>query len=176
MRVISGKYKGKKLKCLEGLKTRPTLDRVKESLFNIIQFEIEGKCVLDLFAGSGQLGIECLSRGALKADFCEADKNAYAVLKANLTNIENAYTYNLDYKNFLLFHNKDNYDIIFIDPPFGEDLYSDAIVKALTVLNDGGQIICESGLDHSFDNYTNLVKTEKTYGSVKLTFLKLERV
>ena len=84
MRVITGKARGTTLKTLEGVSVRPTTDRVKEAVFSIIQFEIEGRRVLDLFAGSGQLGIEALSRGAESAVFVDADKNSVRVVKENL--------------------------------------------------------------------------------------------
>ena len=86
MRVISGKARGKKLVSLEGINTRPTLDRVKEALFNIIQFDIPGKKVLDLFAGSGALGIEAISRGAETATFCDNSIDAIQVIKTNIEN------------------------------------------------------------------------------------------
>lgn len=177
MRVISGKYRGKNLKCLKGLKTRPTLGRVKESLFNIIQFEISGKNALDLFAGSGQLGIEALSRGAKNADFCEADKQAFLVLQSNFNGIFGNYRlFNIDYKNFL--ENLDNqkkYDIIFIDPPFDKNLYTDAITRALPFLNKDGQIICESAKDYVFDSFDKLTcNLEKVYGQTKLSFFKFK--
>lgn len=173
LRIISGKFKGKKLKCLEGLKTRPTLDRVKESLFNVIQFQIEGKTVLDLFAGSGQLGIEAVSRGAAAADFIEADKKAFLILKENLDGLENCRAINSDYKVFLKNLQKaQKYDIIFIDPPFGEDLYNDAVFLSLNVINKNGVIICESGKEHKFENFVDLIYAEKIYGNIKLTFIK----
>lgn len=173
MRVISGKNKGKKLKCVEGLKTRPTLDRIKESLFNVIQFKIEGKKVLDLFAGSGQLGIEALSRGALSADFCEIDKQAFEILQSNLTGMQNHRIFNCGYKTFFkTLQTEEKYDIIFIDPPFGEDLYSEAIISSLKALHNGGIIICESDKNYEFQDFYSLIKTEKVYGKIKLTFLE----
>ena len=87
MRVITGSARGRKLKTLEGTDLRPTTDKVKESMFNILQFCIEGRRVLDLFAGSGQLGIEALSRGAESATFVDASKNAVAVVKQNLQTV-----------------------------------------------------------------------------------------
>ena len=89
MRVISGNSRGKKLVALEGLNTRPTLDRVKEALFNIIQFNIENTNVLDLFAGSGALGIEALSRGANTATFCDNAYDAIQIIKKNIANTKN---------------------------------------------------------------------------------------
>lgn len=175
MRIIAGKFKGKKLKSLKGLKTRPTLDRVKESLFNIIQFEIEDKTVLDLFAGTGQLGIEALSRGAKFTDFIEADKNTFKILQENLKGLENCRAHNLDCKVFLKnLQNSIKYDIIFIDPPYGEDLYFGAVNLCLPVLNKGGVIICESDKNCEIENFDSLSKTEKIYGNVKLTFLRNE--
>ena len=177
MRVISGRYKGKILKCYEGLTTRPTIDRVKESLFNIIQFKIDQNAVLDLFAGSGQLGLECLSRGALYADFCEVDKKAFEILKSNLKDIENCKIFNTDYKNFIKgLKLTEKYDIIFIDPPFSENLYTSAINLIKPFLDNKGIIVCESSSDYSFESFDNLeLFDQRKYGRTMLSFFKKEQ-
>ena len=133
MRVISGIARGTKISSIESLATRPTLDRVKESLFNILQNDIKNKVMLDLFAGSGALGIEALSRGAKKAYFCDNSKEAIKVLKQNLEKtklIKNAIIINKDYK-LALKEIKEKIDIIFLDPPYKLDLAVKSIKELL---------------------------------------------
>ena len=114
MRIISGKARGTKLYTLEGTNTRPTLDRVKESIFNIIQNEIEDATVLDLFAGSGAIGLECLSRGAKKAVLCDKSKEAIQIIKRNIEKThmeEKAQIINADYENCLEKLKNEQFDI-----------------------------------------------------------------
>ena len=121
MRIISGKAKGTKLSTLEGNETRPTLDRVKESVFNIIQNEISGSIFLDLFSGSGAIGLEAASRGATKTIMCEKSKDAINIIKRNIekTHLEKEVTlYEGDYENILATKIKEKLDIIYIDPPY----------------------------------------------------------
>ena len=121
MRIISGKAKGTKLYTLEGNETRPTLDRVKESVFNIIQNEISGSIFLDLFSGSGAIGLEAASRGATKTIMCEKSKDAINIIKRNIekTHLEKEVTlYEGDYENILATKIKEKLDIIYIDPPY----------------------------------------------------------
>ena len=121
MRVITGSAKGRKLKELQGRETRPTTDRVKEGLFNIIQFDIEGRRVLDLFAGTGQLGIECLSRGADRCTFVDLRKEAAALIRENLTWCalqERAQVIQGDYLAYLT-RCGETFDLILLDPPYG---------------------------------------------------------
>src|SRR5574344_2016770 len=118
MRVISGTAKGTKLNSIEELTTRPTLDRVKESLFNILQDSVRNQTVLDLFAGSGALGIEALSRGASKAYFCDLNDEAIKFIKQNLEKTKltsNAIVVKKDYKSFIDSTNE-KFDLIFLDP------------------------------------------------------------
>ena len=124
MRVITGKARGKRLKELPGLDTRPTTDRVKEGLFNVIQFDIEGRRVLDLFAGTGQLGIECLSRGASYCDFVDVSRTAAAIVRENLktTGLEGqASVHQRDYSAFVQTARNQKYGLIFLDPPYAEE-------------------------------------------------------
>ena len=125
MRVITGTAKGRKLKTLEGENVRPTIERVKEAVFSIIQFEIEGRRVLDLFAGSGQLGIEALSRSAASAVFIDADKAAVAVVKENLEVSKLADKATVMQTDALAFLQTSNltFDIAFLDPPYGMACY-----------------------------------------------------
>ena len=124
MRVISGTARGTKLKTIENISTRPTLDRVKEALFNILQDKLKDSVVLDLFAGSGALGIEALSRGAKKAYFCDKNPEAIKVIKDNLNKtrfIDKAIIFNCDYINAIRKINEE-LSIVFLDPPYKFDL------------------------------------------------------
>ena len=153
MRIISGSARGRKLKEPQGLDTRPTTDKVKESLFNIIQFELEGRRVLDLFAGTGQMGIECLSRGAVSAVFVDRRKDAAQLVKKNLdlTNLQDrARVVNGDSLAFLA-GTKERFDLVFLDPPYASGLLEQAL-EALTapgfdILTPYGIIVAEHPAD-----------------------------
>ena len=151
MRVITGKARGVNLKTPEGLTTRPTADRVKEALFSVINFDIPGADVLDLFGGTGQLGIEALSRGAKTATFVDEGEKPYALMKENLrrTKLEQqGSVVRSDYLAFL--HNcKKRFDIIFLDPPYAEVFLENALkcITEIDILRSGGIIICERPLD-----------------------------
>lgn len=145
MRVITGSARGRVLKTLEGEDVRPTTDRVKEAIFSIIQFEIEGREVLDLFAGSGQLGIEALSRGAAYATFADINKDAISVIKSNLlaTGLhKNSAVLQTD-ATTLLRNSKKKFDIIFMDPPYSKGILQKTLPYAVEAMNDGGVIVCE---------------------------------
>ena len=129
MRVITGSARGRRLKELEGQETRPTTDRVKESIFNIIQFDVEGSRVLDLFAGTGQLGIEALSRGAAAAVFVEQRRDAAALVRENLkiTGLtDRARVVNGEALSYLASAGE-KFDIIFLDPPYAAKLWKPAL-------------------------------------------------
>ena len=119
MRVISGKYKGKKLIGFDIIGTRPTMDRVKESLFGSIQNKVKDSVVLDLFAGSGSLGIEALSNGAKEGYFVDSGKEIGRILKQNLDGVENSFLYLMDYSSAIQKFQKENiqFDLVFLDPP-----------------------------------------------------------
>lgn len=184
MRVISGNARGKKLVSLEGTNTRPTLDRVKEALFNILQFDIIDKDVLDLFAGSGALGIEAISRGASSATFCDNSGDAIRVIKTNIENTHStskAVVLHKDYSLALKQLSKENkkFDIIFLDPPYKEDFAEKAITEIvnLNVLSKDGIIIVET--DDTEKEKT--IKTEgiqifdkRKYGRAILIFIRKE--
>ena len=127
MRVISGKYKGKQLQGFDIEGTRPTMDRVKESLFAMIQNEVKDSICLDLFAGSGSLGIEALSNGASKCYFVDKHKEIGQILKNNLKNIENSILIQKDYKDALKEFQNVKFDIIFLDPPYQMNLINPSI-------------------------------------------------
>ena len=120
MRVITGSARGRKLKTLEGVDVRPTTDRVKEAVFSIVQFDVQGAAVLDLFAGSGQMGIEALSRGAKLAVFVDSSKRSLEVVRDNLKTTglaPSSRVVTMDYKSFLA-GTRDQFDIAFLDPPY----------------------------------------------------------
>ncbi len=121
MRIVSGKARGTKLYTLEGNNTRPTLDRVKESLFNILQQDIQDSIFLDLFAGSGAIGLEAASRGAKKVLLCEISKDAVEIINKNIEKThmqDRTILYKMDFNDFLKKELKDNVDIIYLDPPY----------------------------------------------------------
>lgn len=153
MRVITGSARGAKLRTLEGLSTRPTSDRVKEAIFNIIQFDIEGRRVLDLFGGSGQLAIEALSRGAAYAVLVDQNPQAVSVIKENLKKTkldQKASVFQSDYLRFLS-TTRDRFDIIFLDPPYAENFIENALrkISEIDILTEGGIIVCEQSRERS---------------------------
>ena len=183
MRVISGTLKGRNIEGFNLDGTRPTMDRVKESLFASIQNYIEGATVLDLFAGSGNLGIEAISNGSDFVYFCDKNSEAVKVINKNLDNFrikDKALVYNLDYMECLkiLSNNKKSFDIIFLDPPYAMEVLSDVIefVLSKNLLKDNGIIVCEVGNDYLKD-YNNLTRIkEKKYGDKYIIVFKKARV
>ncbi len=182
MRVISGKSRGKKLVSLEGMNTRPTLDRVKEALFNIIQFNIVDKNILDLFAGSGAIGIEALSRGAKKATFCDNSAEAIKIIQTNIKNTrneENSTVLNKDYISSLeyLGKQKEKFDIIYLDPPYKTDFANISIQKIidLDLLSKDGIIIVETddeSKEKSFTDEKIEIFDKRKYGRAILIFIR----
>lgn len=171
MRIISGKYKGKKLNGYDIKGTRPTQDRVKESLFAMIQNDLRDATVLDLFAGSGNLGIEALSNGADFTYFIDNSSKCIEVLNKNLKSIQetNSKTLNLDYKKALEYFRENNitFDIIFLDPPYNLNCLDFILEKIIgyNLLNEDGVIICEYEFDNFKENYNQLeLEKEKKYG------------
>lgn len=178
MRVITGSARGKKLGELEGMETRPTTDRVKEGLFNMIQFEIEGARVLDLFAGTGQLGIECLSRGAKHCLFVDQRRDAAALVRKNLrdTNLESrAAVIQGDSLNVLK-RQREPFDLIFLDPPYDTDLLEKTLktITEIDILSENGIIICESRAERELPELSVPYQKTKTcrYGKIKLTLYR----
>ena len=172
MRVISGTLRGRKLETLSGYETRPTTDNVKESIFNIIQFSVPGSTVLDLFAGSGQLGIECLSRGATKVVFVDQNRAAAEIIRKNLQRCGlKSEVSQTDAVSYLKQCGK--FDLIFLDPPYDSGLY-DPILKNINlfdILNEGGIIIVESRKEQVFSElfppYTFM--RDYIYGKIKIS-------
>ncbi|SNX55578.1 16S rRNA (guanine(966)-N(2))-methyltransferase RsmD [Thermoanaerobacterium sp. RBIITD] len=181
MRIVSGIAKGRKLKCPSGKKIRPTSDMVKEALFNMIGSDIIESRFLDLFAGTGNIGIEALSRGAAICYFVEKVYNNIKYIKENikvLESTENAKILHMD-ANYALNYFKEmdiNFDIIYIDPPYYQKLYVEPLNKIsdYKILSDNGYIIVEHHKkDILDDTYGNLKKLrEQKYGETRLTFYK----
>lgn len=181
MRVISGTARGTLLYSLDGNSTRPTLDRVKEALFNIIQNNIQDAYVLDLFAGSGALGIEAISRGASKAVFCDSSNKAIEIIKKNIekTHVNSkSQVIKENYKRTLqILEKKEKFDLIFIDPPYADDIAVDAIkdIVEKDLLAEDGIIILETDEEKrelkNLDNIDINVYDLRKYGRVKLIFL-----
>ena len=171
MRVITGSARGRKLKTPENYDIRPTTDNVKESVFSIIQFDIEGRKVLDLFAGTGQPGIECLSRGADSAVFVDHSREAIKIIKENLAacNLKGLVS---EQDSLAYLRNCGKFDIIFVDPPYDSDLYEEVLdsINMFDILNDGGIIICEARRGRVLPQMTGCYRLvrEYNYGSVKL--------
>lgn len=183
MRVISGKVRGLKLDTPKNEDVRPTTDRVKESLFNIISPYIIDSNVLDLFAGTGSLGIECLSRGASYATFVDVSKESIKIVKSNIekARVENESTIlNMDFKSAikrLRLQNK-KFDIIFMDPPYYKNMFIDAIsnIDSADLLSQDGIIVVEHDKQDKFEDKIGRLEKirDKKYGNTTLTFYKLE--
>lgn len=180
MRVITGIARGRRLITLEGEDVRPTTDKVKEALFSIIQFEIEGRKVLDLFAGSGQLGIEALSRGAKSAVFVDLSRKSVEVIKKNLESTglsKNAIVLNTDSISFAATR-AEKYDIAFLDPPYRTGLLQKALPLVTDIMNEGGAIICEAPFEEEMPERVgdfSRVKEYK-YGKIKLVTYRFEEI
>lgn len=172
MRVITGTARGRRLRTPENYDIRPTTDNVKESVFNIIQFDIEGRRVLDLFAGTGQLGIECLSRGAAEAVFIDENTAAVKIVKENLKICGfTAAVLQQDALSYLRHCGK--FDLIFVDPPYDSGLYESVLetINSVDILSDGGIILCESRREKTLPDMRAPYRKKKeyNYGRVKLT-------
>ena len=182
MRVISGSARGLKLNTPANDEIRPTTDRVKESMFNIINSQVYDSVVLDLFSGSGALGIECISRGAREAYFCDKSKESIKVLKSNLDKTkfnEKSHIITGDFKAAIkkLASQGKKFDLIFVDPPYYEGLFND-VLKAIDdygVLDEEGTIVVEHDASVELDDVGDLyIYKEKKYGITKLSFYGLE--
>ncbi len=179
MRVISGKYKGKNLIGFDIDGTRPTMDRVKESLFAMIQSKIKSSTVLDLFAGSGSLGIEALSNGAKECYFIDNNIELINIIKKNTSGIKEVNIIKSDYKNVLETFKNNNikFDIIFLDPPYKLNLINDSINRILeyNLLNENGIIVCEYENEKILNDNLNLIK-ERSYGSKNISIYSVKNV
>lgn len=182
MRIISGSARGTKLNTLEGQETRPTLDRVKESVFNIIQNEIYNSVFLDLFAGSGAIGLEAASRGAKKVILCDKSKEAAKIINKNIEKThlkEKVELYNLDYEILLKKITNEKIDIIYIDPPYNSDfaIKSVKIILEQKLINENSIIIIETDEQIKILNEIKKIEVEvvdeRKYGRATLIFLKI---
>ena len=178
MRVITGSARGMVLRTLEGNDVRPTTDKVKEALFSAIQFEIEGRRILDLFAGSGQLGIEALSRGAESAVFVDADKNAVKIVKENLAKTKLDFKATVAQTDSIAFITMTDriFDIAFVDPPYETGLLQKALSKVGEHIAEGGLVVCEYPFGEELeDAYGDLVRQkEYKYGKTAVTVYRKE--
>ena len=178
MRVITGKARGVALKTPDGLHTRPTADRVKEALFSIIQFDIPGAKVLDLFGGTGQLGIEALSRDAASAVFVDEREDACKLIKENLKRTRLAQSARVVRSDYLSFLNscREKFDIILLDPPYAEIFLENSLkrITEIDILQSGGIIVCERPLEKelswSFPGYSR--SKDYKYGKTLLTLYR----
>ena len=178
MRVITGKARGVQLKTPEGMLTRPTADRVKEALFSIINFDLPGAAVLDLFGGTGQLGIEALSRGADSAVFVDQREDACKIIRENLrrTKLESqGRVVRSDYLDYLR-RSKEKFDIILLDPPYAEVFLENALkcITEIDILKTDGIIVAErpveKELPFEFEGFTR--SKDYKYGKTLLTIYR----
>ena len=177
MRVIAGKNKGKRLESLPGSVTRPTADRVKEALFSMLQARIPEAKVLDLFAGSGALGIEALSRGAKHATFVDNNREAVEVIKRNVISTKNDSDSRIIYSDWMIFlQNAESYDIIFLDPPYQLGYLDEtvAMILAKEAISWGGVIVCECGKDEGFEPTGFKKIKDSRYGKTKILIFERE--
>lgn len=184
MRIISGTARGTKLYTLEGKTTRPTLDRVKESLFNIIQNEIPNSVFLDLFSGSGAIGLEAASRGAKKVILCDKSKDAVKVINKNIEKTHlsgKVELYNLDYESLLETKINEKLNIVYIDPPYDSDfaIKSIKVILERKLIDENSVIIIETDDEEKILENLKTVKIDITdkrkYGRAVLIFLKIRK-
>ena len=178
MRVITGTARGVSLKAPKGTDTRPTMDQVKEGIFSAIQFEVEGRRALDLFAGSGQLGIEALSRGARAAVFVDARREACQAVRENLEKthlVQSACVVQADYLSYLA-GCRERFDLVFLDPPYAEVFLENALkrISEIDILSDSGIIICERPVEKALTaDYAGLTHyRDYRYGKTAVTIFR----
>jgi len=182
MRIITGKARGTRLQVPAGLQTRPTAERVKEAVFSMIQFDTEGREVLDLFAGTGQIGLEALSRGALHATFVDSSPEAVAAIRKNAEKtrlLDNCTILRGDYAEILgRLSGRARFDIVFLDPPYGQGLLAKSLelLDKYGLLSPAALIVCEGGEADVFGQQTvcsryEIIKTRK-HGIACITLLR----
>ena len=172
MRIITGSARGVRLRTLEGDATRPTADRVKQALFNILQFDLEGRAVLDLFAGSGQLGIEALSRGAAECVFVDQSPEAAELIRQNLRAaklLPHAHVLCGNAVDYVR-RTTDQFDLAFLDPPYASDLLDKTLPLVAARMRLSGTIICETAADRTLPETVGDFEAVRTcrYGSTLL--------
>ena len=178
MRVITGSARGRRLKEPKGTSVRPTTDMVKEASFSVIQFDIEGRRVLDLFGCTGQMGIEALSRGAAHCTFVDVSKESVQLIRDNLEHCQlsdRASVVQSDYLAFLS-RSRETYDLIFLDPPYEGEIIKKALqtITRIDNLSENGIIICENGSKNDWpevpDPYE--LKKEYRYGKIRVALYR----
>ena len=179
MRIISGIRKGKKLKTLSGLTTRPTAEKIKQAIFNILQFEISERYVLDLFAGSGQMGLECISRGAKGCVFVENDINALKIVSDNVKacNFDDfSDIIKKDAVDFLKSYSGKPFSLVFLDPPYASELGEKALklLSERKLLTDDCIVVYECDISTSpKEKYEDLILDDlRTYTRTKTAFYR----
>lgn len=178
MRVIAGKARGKRLVPLKGEDVRPTSDMVKEALFNILQFGLEGRCFLDLFAGTGQIGIEALSRGVARAVFVDASRKSIEAVRANIAaagfqaEAELVHADSIAYLQRALV----SFDIAFLDPPYRKGLIQEALPLVAERMHLGGVILCEHPLDEDLPEEAGAFRKEREYRYGRILLTSYRRV
>ena len=174
MRIIAGKYRGKVLFSPQTTKVRPTADMVKQALFTKLQFFVQDKTVLDLFSGSGALGIEAISRGAKNVVFVDKDRDSILLTRKNLNHIgETATILHRDYRSALESFNA-KFDLIIVDPPYASGVYDEClkIIREKNLLADDGIIVCEHDIKEKISDIYFEIFDEKRYGTVYLTYMQ----
>ncbi len=165
MRIITGKAKGCRLETPAGLDTRPTVERVKEGLFSAISFEVEGRRVLDLFAGSGQMGLEALSRGAASCVFVDRSRDAVQVVRRNIAASRLTDGATVLCADSLTYLNQCNerFDLVFLDPPYEAALFEPCLERLATLVTAGGAVMCESDRDTVLPETVGDLRLERSY-------------
>ncbi|MBP1758652.1 MAG: rRNA ((966)-N(2))-methyltransferase RsmD [Firmicutes bacterium] len=178
MRVITGTARGRKLKELTGMEVRPTTDRVKEAVFSIIQFDIEGRRVLDLFGGTGQMGIEALSRGAAHCTFVDIRRESVQLIRENLSHTElsdKAEVVQSDYLAYLT-RSRDTFDVVFLDPPYDGEIIKKALqtITRIDKISENGIIICENRSDFDWPAVPEPYQLQKEcrYGKIAVALYR----
>ncbi len=176
MRVITGSARGRKLKAPEGFDVRPTTDGVKEAIFSAIQFEIEGRTVLDLFAGSGQLGIEALSRGAKKAVFVDSSQVSIKLVRENVSHVGfDSCSRIINMPNTAFLHTcAEKFDIALLDPPYDRKLIQKSLPALTNLMNDDGVIVCEHEIECRLPEEVNgfVIAKSKKHGKTGITIYR----
>lgn len=172
MRVITGSARGRKLQTLEGESVRPTTDMVKEAMFSIVHFDVEGARVLDMFCGCGQLGIEALSRGAESAVFVDISRQSMSITEKNLetTGFRNLSKTVISNSLEYLDRTSEIFDIAFLDPPYKAGIMEDAIERVRLHMAEGGIIVCETSAEEILPEEIEGFKSKRyKYGKIALT-------
>lgn len=182
MRVITGIARGRTLQTLQGADVRPTTDRVKEAVFSILQFELEGRRILDLFSGSGQLGIEALSRGAKNAVFIDSNAEAFRITKENVAKCgfeKSSVILNTDSLTYITnAPQSEMFDIVFLDPPYNNGSMERALPAAAQHTSAGGVIVCETPAGQTLMQEAGnfCISKEYKYGNIKITLYRSKDV